>query len=127
MKERCFNKSNNSYELYGGRGITISPEWSNSFETFLKDMGKKPDPKMSLDRIDNNGNYCKENCRWATQTQQVRNRSISISYKGETAIDASIRLKCEEKIIYARLKRGWNIDLAFNAPRYYKFNKRTKQ
>lgn len=72
MKERCRNPNNSNYENYGGRGITYDPSWE-SFENFYSDMGERPDG-MSLDRIDVNGNYCKENCRWANITTQNFNR-----------------------------------------------------
>lgn len=78
MKERCLNKNNNHYKDYGGRNIKICKEWKNSFETFYKDIGKKPSKDHSLDRIDVFGNYEPSNCRWATRSQQIRNRRISI-------------------------------------------------
>lgn len=72
MKERCDNKKYHAYNRYGGRGIRYCERWKD-FANFLHDMGRKPTPKHSLDRIDNDGDYCPENCRWATQTEQVRN------------------------------------------------------
>jgi hypothetical protein len=72
-KNRCTNENCEKYPIYGGRGITF--KWSN-FENFILDMGYKPTPKHQLDRIDNNGDYEKNNCRWATATENVRNRSI---------------------------------------------------
>jgi hypothetical protein len=76
MKSRCNNPKNISYPHYGGRGIQIYPAWRHSFETFLADVGRRPDSKHSLDRIDNDGHYEPGNVRWATRQQQVRNRSI---------------------------------------------------
>lgn len=75
MRQRCGNPNNDKYKLYGNRGIRVCPEWEN-FETFYADMGPKP-KGHSLDRINNNGDYEKSNCRWATQTQQVRNRNTT--------------------------------------------------
>jgi hypothetical protein len=74
MKDRCYNDNNPDFHYYGGRGISVCQEWRMSFETFYRDMGPKPNENMSLDRIDNNGNYETSNCRWATQSQQVSNR-----------------------------------------------------
>lgn len=87
MKKRCLNPNDKNYVHYGGRGIKVCDRWSNSFENFYEDMGDKPD-NHSLDRKDVNGNYEPNNCRWATQDEQIRNRrnSIMVSYKGEVSI-----------------------------------------
>jgi len=83
-KARCFNPRNKSYADYGGRGITMCREWLESFEAFLADMGERPDG-MSIDRIDNDGNYEPGNCRWASKGQQnanVRGRT-RIEFEGQ--------------------------------------------
>jgi len=109
MRQRCGNKSNHAYADYGGRGIAVCPEWLNSFPRFLEDMGIKPDG-MSLDRIDNNKGYSPSNCRWATHTEQMRNRRNNrpLTIGGET------KLLCEweaetgisHATIQNRIKRG---------------------
>lgn len=72
MKDRCTNPHNKDYHHYGGRGITFDPSWL-SFEYFYEDMGERPEG-LTLDRIDVNGNYCKENCRWVDSITQRQNR-----------------------------------------------------
>jgi hypothetical protein len=74
MIDRCYNPRNNHYQYYGARGITVCDEWLNSVEAFARDMGLPPSPRHSLDRINNDLGYYKENCRWATATEQSRNR-----------------------------------------------------
>ena len=73
VKYRCLNPKYNKYRLYGGRGITISPEWMD-FEVFLSDMGERPSRKYSIERIDSEKGYSKQNCKWATSLEQARNR-----------------------------------------------------
>ena len=74
MKNRCLNPNVKGYEYYGGRGITVCDRWKNSFENFLVDMGEPPSPELSIDRIDNDGNYEPGNCKWSTKYEQVHNR-----------------------------------------------------
>lgn len=73
MKQRCNNPNHKDYESYGGQGITMDPEWQSSFVAFFKFMGRRPADNMSIDRINNDGNYEPGNCRWATPTQQMNN------------------------------------------------------
>lgn len=73
MRQRCNNPHNPKYRLYGGRGIVICERWMQSFENFIEDMGPKPSPEHSIDRIDGDGNYELSNCRWATKKEQATN------------------------------------------------------
>jgi hypothetical protein len=73
MRYRCNNPNHHAYENYGGRGITVCSRWDN-FENFLQDMGPRPSLEYTLDRIENNGNYEPNNCKWATALEQRHNR-----------------------------------------------------
>lgn len=86
MKQRCLNKSNSDYQSYGGRGISVCDRWVNSFENFFSDMGICPFPDYSLDRIDVDGNYEPQNCKWSSPSEQARNKrcSVKLTIDGET-------------------------------------------
>lgn len=120
MLARCYNEKNKSYPNYGGRGITVCDRWRNSLEDFIIDMGRKPKSSLSIDRIDNDGNYEPANCRWATCKQQSRNRRSSrlLTVNGDSKIVAewSEILGIGISVIWSRLWRGWNESDALLTP-----------
>ena len=90
MKTRCLNKADKNYHNYGGRGIKICDGWINDFQQFYTDMGPRPGLDMSLDRIDNDGSYEPENCRWATALEQQLNRRDTIRVRRAVALAFAI-------------------------------------
>lgn len=114
MLARCRTPTNKKFPRYGARGIAVCDSWQQ-FENFLADMGKCPDG-LSLEREDNDGNYCKENCKWATAKEQARNRSSNmlVTYKGVTAcLSAHIEQAGHNYMtVYRRLARGWPLERA---------------
>ena len=116
IKSRCYNPKVISYKDYGGRGIKVCFEWINSYENFLKDMGRRPIGKYSIERIDNNKGYSKENCKWILLIDQLRNRRNSIIFNDETSDKASKRLGGSRYLVRSRLFRGWLIKDAFTIP-----------
>lgn len=111
MKERCLNPSHPSYARYGGANIKICDRWLGDygFYNFLQDMKERPKNK-TIDRIDNNGDYCLENCRWASVREQNRNRKTNIfyTYKGETLVlaDWAKKYNLNPSMVYSRYHRN---------------------
>ena len=112
LRSRCHNPRVIRYTDYGGRGITVCERW-NKFSAFMEDMGPKPTPAHTIERKDVNGNYEKDNCRWATKREQSRNtrRSVYVEYEGERVllIDLVARLGVRNGLVRSRLLRGWNV------------------
>ena len=111
MKDRCFNPNYQHYSHYGGRGIGVCDRWLN-LENFLADMGSRPTAKHSLDRIDNDGNYSVENCRWATKAEQANNtrynRLITIGCVTLTIAQWTKEMGFPKNLILMRLNREWS-------------------
>lgn len=110
MLSRCNNKDDKRYGSYGGRGIGICSRWLD-VENFISDMGSRPSPKHSIDRIDNDGNYSPENCRWATREEQARNKRNSIVIEIDGAriplADATGMTGVKYATALWRLHQGW--------------------
>lgn len=105
MRNRCLNAASKDYQYYGGRGIKIDPAWE-SFTTFLKDVGNRPTAKYSLDRIDPNKGYTKDNCRWATRQTQARNRPYAKTKSWELAEKLNVKITTAAHYIWmARAKQ----------------------
>lgn len=123
MKRRCYNPRNSQYHLYGGRGIVICDRWRTSFVNFLSDMGLKPFPEATIDRIDNNGPYSPSNCRWATKLEQGQNtrKARVLTYNGETmTLRAWARkLGITHRTLSVRIERGWPPEKVFSAEHYF--------
>lgn len=120
MLARCFDPKNDAWDSYGGRGITVCEEWKNSYPAFFNDMGNAPSPDYSLDRIDVNGNYCKENCRWATRETQCNNKRNNrmITHKGKTQTMSqwAREVGLSNVVLSDRLGRGWTVEEALETP-----------
>lgn len=121
MKKRCLQKSSKAYRYYGGRGITICKRWRNSLLNFVADMGPRPSPAHSLDRVDNSKGYAPGNCRWATFLDQARNKRTSRRF---TYMDQTLSLPQWAKefnlpmktVYYNRANNGWPIGRIFKTP-----------
>ena len=119
LRNRCYNPNNRAYVHYGKRGIKVCEQWA-SFENFYADMGDIPEG-MSLDRIDNNGDYSPENCRWATRKEQANNRrsSIHFTFKNETKTlsEWSDQYNLPFNLVNTRLRAyHWSLEKALTTP-----------
>lgn len=126
MKSRCHNPQHSRYAEWGGRGITVCERWRNSFANFLADMGELPSPFHSIDRIDPDGNYEPSNCRWATRSEQQRNRrdSTMLTFKERTqnTYDWADETGLPVYVIHNRLRNGWPVERILTTPVEEKFS-----
>lgn len=113
MIHRCYGVNGKFYPDYGGRGITVCQRWRDSFEEFFSDMGLRPQG-MSIERMDNDGNYEPNNCKWATATEQQNNRRINrkVEFAGLslTLSQWAVRTGIQRATLFQRLKHGWSIE-----------------
>jgi|ERR1700730_477973 len=119
MHARCTDPKHKNYKNYGARGITVCERW-DSFQNFMLDMGKKPNPKFVIERDEVNGNYEPTNCRWISRKDQGRNKrnSVFVTYQGKKMllIDLVEELGLSRNAVYQRLKLGWTLAQAIALP-----------
>lgn len=118
MRERCQNPGHVRYQRYGGRGISVCERW-NDFYAFVEDMGERP-LGWTLDRIDNDGNYEPDNCRWASPAQQRRNagRTVMVTHRGKTQCvdDWAAEISVHRTTLRSRAEvRGWDYPAAIDS------------
>lgn len=119
--QRCGNPNSDSYHNYGGRGITHDPRWAD-FEKFLEDMLSGWAPGLTIERMDNDGNYCKSNCKWIPRAEQLNNRrnNVRIEFEGKTlnATQWSRLVGIPAGTIMHRVHKGWSSRDALTIPQY---------
>jgi len=126
MLDRCYDTTNKQFAGYGGRGITVCDEWRgpNGLAQFVADMVACP-PDHSIERIDNDGPYCKQNCRWATRKEQQRNmrRTRIITHNGRSGThrDWAEWLGVSSGTIWYRIKTGQPLDVALSARKFVSY------
>lgn len=121
MLARCSNQNRPEYIHYGGRGIKVCKEWINDYSVFRQwALSNGYADNLSIDRIDVNGNYCPDNCRWATAKMQANNQRTNrfLSFNGQTLTlsEWADKTKINQDAIYGRLKRGWTIEQSLTIP-----------
>ena len=120
MIQRCTNSKVANFHLYGGRGITVCKRWLAGCKAFYEDMGPRPSNEYSLDRIDNDGDYTPENCRWATKKEQAHNRRMNrnLTFRGKTQCIAAWaeELTMNYYTLWSRLDDNWSVERALTEP-----------
>jgi len=118
MNNRCYNARNTHYGYYGGRGITVCKGWRESFDAFWEDVGPKPFPEATIDRIDNSRGYEPGNCKWSTRREQALNTRLTkmLTYRGETMCqsDWARKLGIAYQTLNWRIKQRWPEDRIFS-------------
>lgn len=132
MKERCLSPGSHAYALYGGRGITVCDEWRNSFDAFRDwalTHGYSED--LSIDRIDVDGDYCPENCRWADAITQSNNTRCNhmLTYSGRTMSVSrwAVEIGISRGTLVSRLSAGWSVQQAIETPVEHKYASKIKK
>ena len=124
---RCYNKNHSHYERYGGRGITVCDKWLSSVNSFVNDMGKRPAKGYEIERINNDKGYSPDNCRWATRQEQMNNtasnRFITYDGKKQTIAQWARELNVNYRVLYARIRRGWDVKKSIETPIKSEFTK----
>lgn len=119
MLERCYSQNSAGYKNYGGRGIGVCLSWRSSFSAFVADMGQRPE-SLTLDRIDGNGDYCKDNCRWASREDQANNKrtNVTLSWAGQTRTLAQWArvLGVDPTTLGYRFRAGWPVSKILGEP-----------
>lgn len=120
MRQRCLHSGSPQFARYGGRGITVCERWQHSFQAFYNDIGLRPSPRHSIHRIDNDGHYTPENCKWATPEEQGRARSTNrvLTFDGTTMCLAewAEQYGLRRDTLRERLRRGWSLERALTTP-----------
>jgi hypothetical protein len=119
MRQRCHSPNSRMFRFYGAKGVTVCDRWRNSFQNFIDDMGERPSPQHSIERVDVELGYCPENCTWATREEQDRNRrdNVFVVYEGQRMVltDAAEASGIPFNTLRARLERNWPPEQLFSA------------
>lgn len=120
IRLRCTSSTHKNFPRYGGRGIYVCNRWLDSYSNFLADMGGRPSPLHSIDRINNDGPYSPENCRWATRAEQTRNRSsnrlMTLNGRTQCIVQWAEELGIKANTLNSRIVMGWSDEKTLTTP-----------